>query len=84
MDVIAASADAYKYYKKQDQDLYNSSIAVMLREMQRKVRLHIYCFTSCHFSQLRSKSGLDCSFMAILSWDNNWTQNHEKNLEQHV
>ena len=40
VDVIAggANAAAYKYYKKQEyQDLYNSSVAVKLREMQREV-----------------------------------------------
>ena len=40
VDVIAgnANAAAYKYYKNQEhQDLYNSSVAVMLREMQREV-----------------------------------------------
>ena len=40
VDVIAgdANAAAYKYYKKQEyQDLHNSSVAVMLREMQREV-----------------------------------------------
>ena len=56
IDVIAkdATAPTYKYYKKQDQDLYNSSIAVMLREMQRKGfqfehRRHNDCCTNCHF-----------------------------------
>ena len=40
VDVIAgdANAAAYKYYKKQEyQYLYNSSVAVLLREMQREV-----------------------------------------------
>ena len=40
VDVIAGDANeaAYKYYKKQEyQDLYNSSVAVMLREMQLEV-----------------------------------------------
>ena len=40
VDVIARypNAAAYKYYKKLEyQDLYNSSVAVMLREMQREV-----------------------------------------------
>ena len=52
VDVIArnANAAAYRKYKTQEyQDLYNSSVAVMLREMQREVntgqpfeiRLHI-------------------------------------------
>ena len=78
VDVIAgdATATAYKYCKKQEyQDLYNSSVAVMLREMQREVntgrpfesRLQIDYYTNNHFSQLRSASDLDCCFMAILS-----------------
>ena len=40
VDVIAgdANAAAYKYYKKQQhQDLHDSSVAVILREMQREV-----------------------------------------------
>ena len=40
VDVIAwdANAAAYKYYKNQEhQDLYDSSVAVMQREMQREV-----------------------------------------------
>ena len=39
VNVIAgdANAAAYTYYKKQEhQDLYNSTVAVMLREMQRE------------------------------------------------
>ena len=79
VDVIAgdANAAAYKYFKKQQyQDLYNSSVAVMLREMQREVnegrpfesRLHLDSHTHNHFSQLISASDLDCCFMAILSW----------------
>ena len=42
VDVIAgeATAAAYKCYKNQEyQDLYNSSVAVMLREMQRETHL---------------------------------------------
>ena len=40
VDVIAgdANAAAYKYYKNQKyQDLYSSSVAIMLREIQREV-----------------------------------------------
>ena len=40
-DVIAgdANAAAYKYYRNQgDQDLHSSSVAIMLREMQREVK----------------------------------------------
>ena len=80
VDVIAgdANAPAYKYYKNQEyQVLFNSSVAVMLREMQREFntgrplerRLHIDFNTNNHFSQLRSASDLDCCFMAILSWE---------------
>ena len=79
VDVIAEDANAAsnKFYKKQDyQDLHNSSVAVMLREMQREVnmrrqfesRLHIDYDTNDHFSQLRSACDLYCCFMAILSW----------------
>ena len=67
VDVIAgdANAAAYTYFKKQQyQDLYNSSVAIMLRKMQRKVnegrpfesRIHIDYFTNNHFfSTLLSK-----------------------------
>ena len=79
VDVIAgdANAAAYKNFKKQQyQDLYNSSVAVMLREMQREVntgrpferRLHNDYYTNIHFSKLSSANDLDCCFMAILSW----------------
>ena len=71
VDVIAgdANAAAYNYYKKQEyEDLYNSSVAVMMREMQREVnmgrpyesRRHNDNNTNNHFSQLRSASDLDC------------------------
>ena len=65
------------FTKKQDyHDLHNSSVAVMLREMQREIflgrrfesRLHIDYHTNNHFSQLRSAGALDCCFMALLSW----------------
>ena len=79
VDVIAGDANAApcKYYKKQEeQDLHNSSVAVMLREMQREVntgrrydsRLHIDYHTNSHFSQLCSADDPDCCFMAFLSW----------------
>ena len=79
VDVLAgdANAAAYKYYKRQEHhDLYNSSAAVMLREMQQEAnrnrpfqsRLHIDSSTNNHQSQLRSKDYPDCCFMAILSW----------------
>ena len=78
-DVIAGDANtaAYKYYKKQEhQDLHDSSVAVMPREMQREVsaghtferRLHIDCSTNNHPPQLHAATDLDCCFMAILSW----------------
>ena len=78
VDVIAgdANAAAYKYYKKQEyRDLYSSSVAVILREMQREVntgrpfesRLDLDVYTNNHYSQLRSASDLDCCFMAVLS-----------------
>ena len=77
VDIIAggANAAAYKFYRRQDyQYLHNSSVASMLREMQREVnmgrpfesRLHIDYNTNNHFSQLRSAGDLDCCFMAIL------------------
>ena len=55
--------------------MYNSSMAVMLTEMQREInmgrpfenRLHIDCSTNNHSSQLNSTSDLDCCFMAFLS-----------------
>ena len=79
VDVLAgdANAAAYKYYKRQEyQELYNSSVVVMLREVQREVnrnrrfqnRLHIDYSTNNHHSQLRSTEYPDCCFMAILSW----------------
>ena len=78
VDVIAGddNAAAYKNYKRQEyQDLHNSSVAIMLREMQREVntgrpfesRLHIDYFSDNPSSQLSSASDLDCCFMAILT-----------------
>ena len=73
-DVIAA---AYKYQKRQEyQDLHNSSVAIMSREMQREVntghpfasRLHIDYSTSGHPPQIHAADDLDCCFIAILSW----------------
>ena len=60
VDVMAgeANAAAYKYYKKLEyHDFYNSSVAVILREMQREVntarpfdsRLRIDYYTNNHF-----------------------------------
>ena len=78
-DVIArdANAAAYKYYKKQErQDLHDSSVAVMLREMQREVntghpierKLHMDYSTNSHPTQLHGANDTDCSFMAIHPW----------------
>ena len=64
-DVIAgdANAAAYKYHKKQEhQDLHDSSVAVMLGQMQREVntrqpferRLHIDHSTNNHPTQLHA------------------------------
>ena len=71
VDVIAgdANAAAYMYYKKQEyQDIFNSSVAIMLREMQREVnmglpfknRLHIDYSTNNHPTQLHAASGRCC------------------------
>ena len=70
VDVIAADANAaaYKYYPCQEyQDVYDSSVAVMLREMQREVntghpfesRLPIDYYHNNHFAQLNSASDLE-------------------------
>ena len=78
VDVIAGDANVaeYKYCKKQEyQDLCNSSVAIMLRGMQRKVnmdrpfesRLHIDHYTINHLSQLRSTDFPDCCFTVIRS-----------------
>ena len=80
VDVIAGDANAapFKYYKNQEyQDLYDSSVAVMLREMQREVntghtfeiKLHIVCSTNNHPAQLHAANETDCCFMAIPSWE---------------
>ena len=83
VDVIAGDANAasYRYYPSQKcKDLHNSSVAIMLREMQSEVirnqpyerRLHVDYLTNHHPLQLRAagtpKEDLDCCFMAILSW----------------
>ena len=78
VDVIAgdANAAAYKYHKKQEhQYLHDSSVAVMLREMQREVkkghpferRLHINYSTNNHPPQLHAATDIDWCFMAIIS-----------------
>ena len=71
VDVIAgdANAAAYKYYKKQEyQDLFNSSVAIRLREVQREVsmgppfenKLHIDFSTNNHPTQLHAGNDIDC------------------------
>ena len=58
------------------QDLHNSSVTVMLREMQRDVnmgrpfesKLHIEYSTNNHPPQLHAADDLDCCFLVILSW----------------
>ena len=96
VDVIAGDAKpaASKYYKRQEyQDLYKSSVAVMLREMQREVdmgrlcesRLHTDECTNDHLSQLHSPNNLACCCIVFsLLVKTTWTQNYEKTLEQHV
>ena len=79
VDVFAgdANAAAHKYYKKQEyQDRYNSSVAIMQREMQREFnmglpfenRLHIDYSTNNPPTQLHAANDIDCCFLAILSW----------------
>ena len=77
--------------KHQYQDLYNSSVAVMLRQMQREFntgrpfesRRHIDYFTKNHFSQLSSASDLDLLLHgSSVTVKTTWTQNHERILEQ--
>ena len=72
-----ANAAAYKYLKSQEyQDLYNSSVAVMLREIQREVntghpfegRLPVDYFCQKSPPQLHTADDLDSCFMAIPSW----------------
>ena len=79
VDVIAgdANAAAYKHNNTQEyQDLHTSSVAIMLREMQREVnmglpfenRLHIDYSTNNHPTHLHAANDIDCCFVAILSW----------------
>ena len=78
VDVIAGDANsaACEYLRKQEyRDLYNSSVAVILREIQREVdegrplldRLCIDYYNGNHFLHTRSASDLDCCLMTILS-----------------
>ena len=76
--VIAGDANgaAYKYYERQEyQDLHYSSVAIMLRKMQREVntrrpfesRLHIDFSSNNQSYQLSSASDLDCYFYWLFS-----------------
>ena len=78
VDVIAGDANsaALEYLRKHEyRDLYNSSVAVILRETQREVdegspfedRPCIDYYNSNHFLHTSTASDLDCCFMAILS-----------------
>ena len=52
VDVIAEDANlaAYQFYKRQDyQDLHNSSVVVLLREMQREVNMGRFTVGAIHF-----------------------------------
>ena len=93
IDVIAGDVNttACRYYKKQVfQDLYNSSVVVMLREIEREnntgrpleIRLNIDFYIKIIFSVSLSKwSRLllhDYSLMVKVTW----SQNYENTLEQ--
>ena len=78
VDVIAgdANAAACKYFRnKKYKDLYSSSVAIMLRELQHEVNegrpiANKLCIDYYHNNQslhLSSENDLDCYFMAILS-----------------
>ena len=62
--------------KQEHQDLHDSSVAAMLRGMQREVntghpferRLHIDYSTNNHPTQLHAANDVVCCFMAVLSW----------------
>ena len=81
VDVIAgdANAAAYKYYKRQEyQDLHNSSVAIVLKEIRREVNtgrpyesnLHTDDSFNNHHSQPSSARNLDCCYTAILTGAN--------------
>ena len=78
VDVIAGDTNsaACEYLRKHEyRDLYNSSVAVTLREIQREVdqgrpledTLCIDYYNNNHFLHTSKASDLDCCFMAILS-----------------
>ena len=77
VDVIAADAQRCSIQvlpMSRVHDLYASSVAVTLREMQREVntghpfdsRLHIDDYRNDHFSQFNTAGDFDCCFMAIV------------------
>ena len=81
VDVIArdANAAAYKYYKRQEhRDLHDSSVAIMLREMQGDVntghpfdrKLHIDHSTNKHPPQLHAANDLDGPRIMRELWSN--------------
>ena len=76
----AAHAAAYKCYKKQESlDLYNSSIAVMLSEMQHEVNtggqfeisLHLDHYTNNHFLSYGQEV-----ILTVASWLFSHEENH--------
>ena len=92
VDVIAGDANsaACEYLRKHEyRDLYNSSVAVMLREIQREVdegrpfedRLYIDYYNSNHFVHISSASDLDCCFI-LSRMKAVRTQNDEDTSEQ--
>ena len=97
VDVIAgdAIAPAYKYHKRQEyQDLYYSSVAVMLREMQREVNMGPPQLRADFMLIIRPMiiilSFAQQIILIVASWlfshgeKIDWTQYCEKTLEQHV
>ena len=89
VDVIAgdANAAAYKYYQSQEyQDLYNFSVAVMLREMQREVTHLKAGFTSIILPIIITVSSPQKMILIVALWPFSHgkasrTQNHEKTWE---
>ena len=65
VDALAGDADAaaYKYYKRQEyQDFYNSSVAVMLRYMQREANRNRSFQSRLHIDYSDQKSPFSASF----------------------
>ena len=83
VDVIAgnASGAAYKYYQSHKyQDLYNSSVAVMLKEMQSEVKTHLKAsFTLIVQTIIISMNFTQQMILIMLQ-----TQNYEKTSGQHA